>query len=53
MIDITIESGWWLTHPSERYEPVGVPIPNHQPTIFMYHDIFHGEFQICDFAPES
>ena len=27
-LNITYLSGWWLSHPSEKYEPAGVTIPN-------------------------
>ena len=27
-------SGWWYTYPSEKYQSVGMIIPNHQPVFF-------------------
>ena len=44
-----IESGWWYTYPSEKYESVGIiipniwkikTVPNHQPVYIYILDIY-------------
>jgi hypothetical protein len=31
-----MKAGWWLSHPSEKYESVGIIIPNRKNIEFMF-----------------